>query len=175
MKIDKVRFTNCVLAFDAVQMPVTHRFFNVEQGLTIEVRNFEHQTFVYAMLDCCGSTRYAGNSSGYWSHNDADMYQHISIEMFKLADELGVESHYIWPFVEQLPVFTVEGINVAEAMALAGPIKDLLARGAPPVEVIQALHTDKETIEFVLGGALPQPRPPRRIVDVNVVNDDTNW
>ena len=159
MKIVKVRFTHRVVAFDDIRVPVVHRFHNTEQGLTMEVRRQGQQIYVYGSLDCAGAFRYAGNASGHWAHSEAEIYNTISIELFKLADELEVAPHHIWPFVEQLPVFTEEGIDLREVEELAGPIKDLLARGAQPFEIINTLHVDKELIEFVLGGELPPPRP----------------
>lgn len=173
-KIAKVRFSNRVVAFDNDRIPVVHRFNNVEQGLTIEVRRLDNQVFVYGALDCSGVIRYAGNFAGQWAHSDAELYNVVSVEMFRLAAELGLEPQHVWPFVEQLPVFTDEGVNVAEAAMLEVPIKDLLARGALPLEVMTTLHVEKEMIEFVLGTILP---PPRQISDPFEPShdDESNW
>jgi hypothetical protein len=159
MRIVRVRFSSSVLAFDDDRVPVKYRFHNAELGFTIEVRVRERHAYVYATLEHGGATKHAGNSSGEWAHSDQELVMNISSEMFKLADELGVETHHIWPFVDQLPLHTETGVSVNEAMELAEPIKDLLSRGAPPAEVMSSLNVNRETIEFVLGTTLlPQTR-----------------
>lgn len=160
MTIVKIRFTNSVVAFDDKRMPVRHHFHDPDIGLTLEVRHFDSHVFVYGWREQSGVTKHAGQACGYWAHTPHDLYIHISSEMFRLAGELEVEAHHVWPFVEQLPLFTDDGVSVADAFELAGPIKDLLARGARPEEVMSSLNVDKATIEFAIGTKLPSP-PPR--------------
>jgi hypothetical protein len=166
MKITKVRFTGSIVAFRDDRMPVKHHFHNAALGLTIEVRYSEYRVFVYGMVAGRNEqTKHAGSANGQWLHSTHDLYQHISTEIFRVADELGIEAQHCWPFIEQLPVFTENGVDIAEALELAEPIKDLLARGAPPSEVVSSLNTDRDTIEFVLGTKLPPQRRRQRAIE----------
>lgn len=168
MKISRVRFSGTVVGFDDNQCPVIHRFQNAEQGLTIEVRQNDRHIYVSATLEQDGVTRHAGNCNGHWAHSDYELTTTISTEMFKMADELGVAAHHIWPFVEQLPLYTECGVSVTEAQELAEPIKDLLARGATPTEVMNTLNVGKDTIEFVIGTKIPGRRSLRDYSDLGL-------
>lgn len=169
MKIVRVHFSTCILAFDDVRAPVLHRFHDPDVGLTIEVRTLDGQAYVYGRVERDGITRYAGQHNGQWAHSPSALTGVISAEMLRLAEELEVGKHHVWPFIEQLPLFTPEGVDVADALALADPIKDLIARGAPINEVIGSLQIERQTVEFVLGVKMPEARPSA------ILNDATSW
>lgn len=179
MKLVRIRFRDCVLAFDDERMPVSHHFHNPAAGLTIEVRRVEeHQLFIYGWLERDGITTYAGQHNGIWIHGSPDEFAiQVSAEIFRLADELGLEAHHVWPFVDQLPVFTATGVSVATALSLSDPIKDLLARGAPVLEVMNTLGVDRATIEFALGVKLPSVREVFNLEEgvTPMASNPTNW
>lgn len=162
MKIVKVRFADSVMAFNEDAAPVKYRFEVPSKGVIIEVRHDRdsQRVFVYGKQDLNGTVIYAGKRTGFWSGRQVEMFTHVSKELVSMGRRFKLTHHCVWGFIEQLPLYTSNGVEVEKALALKGPILDLVAAGAPHTEITASLKIDSDLLDFVLGHPTDMSLPP---------------
>lgn len=173
MKLVTLRLTEYMVTLNEEEWPIAYSHHVASLGFTVEVRINDtltaYVTATTVALD--GEIQYAGK--GYLSsYSDVELYRCISMEAFNVAASLGVPAHHIWPLLEQFPQFSETGIKVGDAETYEGPIRDLLARGATPSEVVRSLDISRDLYEFVLGAKLPREPPQDMTSDQDMTADD---
>ena len=156
MKLARIRLAGYVVTLRDDQWPVTHRFEIPQLKFALEIRlnAARHAAYVYGTITRGGTEEYAGDEAlrGY---AESALYRAIIAEMFCIGRTLEVPKWHIWRFVEQLPEFTDEGIKVADVNLFSAPIRDLVALGIPPREIIESLGISIDLYRFVTGDDVP--------------------
>lgn len=152
MKLVQLRMAETIVTINAEEWPVKYCFEIPALCFLIEIRiNDKHEAaYVNGRILRGTAPQYAGRGS-MRSFSEAGLYKSIAEEMFNIAETLKVEPHHIWPFVEQLPAFSETGVKISDAEAFEVPIRDLLACGATPHEILRVLGITTELYEFVTG------------------------
>jgi len=174
MKLAQLRMADHAVTLNEEDWPVTYRFHLPALDFSIEVRRCERQgaAYVNGKIVRDGATAYAGRG-GIRSYSEFGLHKTISEEMFNVAEALNVPAHHVWPFVDQLPAFSESGVKISDAEAFETPIRDLLARGASPHEVVCSLGISPDLYEFVVREEIPPLLQPSQ--DVMVAADEPIW
>lgn len=176
MKLVKLRLTDYIITINEEECPVVYSHHEASLGFAIEVRinNSTLATYVTATVTRDGETHYAGKVC-LLSYTEGELFRCVSHQAFNIADSLKIPAQHIWSLLEQFPAFSESGIRVSDAEALETPIRDLLARGATPEEVVSSLDINRDLYEFVTGGKMsPEPQPQELVGQEMSVNDG-NW
>jgi len=173
MKLIQLRMSEHVVTVNEAEWPIKHRYDVPSLGFTLEIRMSERlqAAYVNGVVTRADIIQYAGRGA-LRNYSEAALYKGISEEVFNVAETLQVPSHHVWPFIEQLPAFSDCGVKISDVETFEAPIRDLLARGATPHEVVRTLSISRDLYEFVTGTDLP-PEPMER--NLAVPEDEPVW